>query len=39
MIHKAKALTYLKEFDKAYAEFENAKNIDPKQSSLIDSKK
>ena len=36
MIHKGKALTFLKEFDKAKNEFENARLADSKQSSLID---
>lgn len=36
MIHKGKAHMYLKEFDKAQLEFENAKQTDSKQASLID---
>jgi hypothetical protein len=35
-IHKSRALTHLKEFDLALAEFESAKAIDPKQAALID---
>lgn len=38
MIHKGKALTFLKEFDKAKNEFENARLADSKQSTLIDGK-
>lgn len=36
MIHKGKALTFLKEFDMAKSEFENAKKIEPKQTAFID---
>lgn len=35
-IHKGKAYTFLKEFDKAQVEFEAAKKYDPKQTKLID---
>lgn len=38
MIHKGKALTFLKEFDKALLVFENIKNIEPKQACLVDGK-
>lgn len=36
MIHKAKALTFLKEFDKAREEFDRARLVDPKQTALVD---
>jgi tetratricopeptide (TPR) repeat protein len=36
LIHRGRALTYLKEFDKAHLDFENAKTIDLKQSETID---
>lgn len=36
MIHKGKALAFLKEFDKSKHEFDTAKEIDPKQTNLID---
>lgn len=36
MIHKGKALVYLKKFENAMEEFENAKKIDPNQTKIID---
>ena len=34
MIHKGRAFTYLKEFDKALEEFENVKKADQKQAEI-----
>ena len=36
LIHKGRALTYLKEFDKAIGDFEMVRKLDAKQSSLVD---
>ena len=36
LIHKGRAFTYLKEFDHALEQFEQAKTVDPKQVALID---
>jgi hypothetical protein len=36
MIHKGRALTLLKQFNEAIKQFEEAKQIDSKQGSIID---
>ena len=36
LIHKAKAYTFMKEFDKALELFESVKSVEPKQTTLVE---